>query len=829
MTTVQDSSRRAPPENRAAGGRARGPRGAAEIRTLERIQDRLLWLSMNVIHHANHGRPNPEKSKVGGHPASCASALSILTALYFSVMEGCDRIAVKPHASPVMHAAMYLLGVLPRERLATLRQYGGLQAYPSRTKDPDAVDFSTGSVGLGAVAPTFAALVERYAHAHFGDTTARRFIAVSGDAELDEGNVWEAIIDESLQGLGNSLWVIDLNRQSLDRVVPGVRAARLQALFADSGWQVIETKYGARLQEAFARDGGAALRLCIDDMRNEEYQSLIRRDGPVIRAALTRGPRGGEIARCLSPVGDRELPSLLSNLGGHDLPELLRAFDRAKAERARPTVIFAYTIKGWRLPIAGDPFNHSALLGHSRLEELRESLAIDAGDPWAGFAPDSEEGACCRRAAERMGLVAAAASRSAAAPQGRPRGTPAVSAREVPLEIPSAAAGAAGAGAGAAGAARGITSTQEALGRALLRLGELPGVGERLVTASPDVSVSTGLAAWINAAGLFSLRPLPDFESGRPRVLDWNASPRGRHIELGISEMNLFTLLGQLGLSQEMNGQLLFPVGTVYDPFVCRGLDALIFGLYSGAKFICAGTPSGVSLSSEGGAHQSSVTAALGMELPALDYYEPCFAVEAEWALLEGVRQCCNRETGRCSYLRLSTKPVDQGLMEPALARLGRETLRAQAMAGGYLLHDPGSGGGTDREPLVHLVSCGAMIPETLAAAAYLEREGVRARVIHLVSPRRALEDWRRHRGGGSHVMARLLPAETRQAPVVTVIDGAASALGWVGSVFGQKTTPLGVCGFGQSGSRKDLYRCMQIDEESILEAAFAAVDDAQP
>ena len=277
----------------------------AEIRLLERIQDRLLWLSMNIIHHANHERPNPEKMKIGGHPASCASAVTILTALYFSFMKASDRIAVKPHASPVMHAAMYLLGVLPRERLSMLRQYGGLQAYPSRTKDPDAVDFSTGSVGLGAVAPTFAALTERYAHAHFCDTTASRFIAVSGDAELDEGNVWEAIIDESLQNLSNSLWVIDLNRQSLDRVVPGVRAGRLKALFADSGWQVIEAKYGARLQETFSRDGGAALRQCIDEMRNEEYQSLIRQEGSAIRDALVRRSRGSEIAASLSGTGRR--------------------------------------------------------------------------------------------------------------------------------------------------------------------------------------------------------------------------------------------------------------------------------------------------------------------------------------------------------------------------------------------------------------------------------------------------------------------------------------------------------------------------------------------
>ncbi|HEY9595874.1 MAG TPA: 1-deoxy-D-xylulose-5-phosphate synthase N-terminal domain-containing protein, partial [Spirochaetia bacterium] len=507
-----------------------------KVRILESIQDRLLWLSMNVIHHANHVRSNPEKTKIGGHPASCASAVSILTALYFGFMKSTDRIAVKPHASPVMHAAMYLLGVLPRESLSTLRQYGGLQAYPSRTKDVDAVDFSTGSVGLGAVAPTFAALVQRYAHAHFGETTARRFIAVSGDAELDEGNVWEAVIDANLQDLSNSLWVIDLNRQSLDRVVPGVHAGKLKALFDDSGWQVIETKYGTRLQEAFAREGGEELRACIDEMSNEEYQCLIRREGAVIREALLGKRAGAAIGRCLRDVPDGELPGLLANLGGHDMAQLLAAFERADRETRRPTVLFAYTIKGWRLPIAADPLNHSALLSEQRLEALRQSLGVAPEAVWEPFHDGSPEAQWCREAAERLGLTALEESPHRSLRRRPSRPLP-VRECDIPDEIAHE------------GSALAVTSTQEAFGRALLRLGAVPGVGERLVTASPDVSVSTGLAGWINRTGLFSLRPAVDFEAGTPRVLDWKASDAGRHIELGISEMNLFTLLGQLGLS----------------------------------------------------------------------------------------------------------------------------------------------------------------------------------------------------------------------------------------------------------------------------------------
>ena len=771
---------------------------AEELAVLEEIQERLLWLSTLMIHHANHVRPSLDGSKIGGHQASSASVVTIMTALYFHFMKAGDRIAVKPHASPVFHSAMYLMGLLPRKYLATLREFGGLQAYPSRTKDIDYVDFSTGSVGLGAVAPTFAALTQQYAQAHFGDTTAKRFIALSGDAELDEGNVWEAIIEESLQGLNNTIWIIDLNRQSLDRVVPGVRASRLKAIFADSGWQVLEAKYGAKLQAAFARAGGAALRQCIDDMSNEEYQSLIREPGDVIRRKLAERDNGDLLIRNVADTPDDQLPGLIANLGGTDLTEVIQVLHDAEADTTRPTVIFAYTIKGWRLPIAGDPLNHSALLSTDRLDAFRALLGIDEQKQWDGFSAGTAAHNWCLQSRERLGLQA----------KGPTTPVP-VTAAEIPNELNASNMAS--------------TSTQEAFGRALLRLADIPKIGGRIVTSSPDVSVSTNLAGWINKVGSFARLPVTDYEEGRARALHWQAALQGKHIELGISEMNLFMLLGQLGLSYELNGQLLFPIGTVYDPFVCRGLDALIYGLYSASKFIFAGTPSGVSLSPEGGAHQSAVTASLGVELPNLDFYEPCFAVETEWALLEGLRQCCDRANGRSTYLRLSTKAINQALMKPALDRLGKDELARQALAGGYVIREAGI-----RAPLVHLVTCGTMAPEVLAAADYLEQEGVGANVLHLLNPRRAYEDWQQHHSDPtpSHHLATLIPPEQRSAPIVTVLDGASHSLAWVGSVFGQRTTSLGVDKFGQSGARTDVYRYMHIDVDSIIAAGFAAVDE---
>ena len=229
---------------------------ARTLRSLESIQRRILWLATNMIHHANHVRPNHDGTKVGGHQASSASTVTLMTALYFHFLKSGDRIAVKPHSSPIFHAIQYLLGKLPKRYLTTLREFGGLQSYPSRTKDPVRVDFSTGSVGLGVVAPLFASLSQRFIRDHGVAVPERRFVAVVGDAELDEGNVWEALLDEALDGIGQVVWVVDLNRQSLDRVVPGIRAARLKKLFAQNGWRVLEAKYGRKLQELYALPGG---------------------------------------------------------------------------------------------------------------------------------------------------------------------------------------------------------------------------------------------------------------------------------------------------------------------------------------------------------------------------------------------------------------------------------------------------------------------------------------------------------------------------------------------------------------------------------------------
>jgi pyruvate dehydrogenase E1 component len=795
-------------ENMTTGG---------DPKVLEDIQQRVLWLATRIVDAANHERDTGDGVKVGGHQASSASLVTVMTALYFAHLDAPDRVSVKPHASPVYHAIQYLLGNLDRSYLTTLRAFGGLQSYPSRTKDPDGVDFSTGSVGLGAAAPLFAAATRRYVDAHFGARPRSRFIALIGDAELDEGNVWEAVADPATDGLGNVLWIVDVNRQSLDRVVPGVRIAQWEQQFAGAGWHVVEAKYGRKLQAAFARPGGESLRAWIDAMPNEHYQSLFGLEPAAVRERFCDGAPADVVSFC-ADIPDDELAVLVTDLAGHDMGTLLDAFAACDAEKDRPSVLFAYTIKGWGLPIAGNPRNHSALLTTQQVGQLRQQMGLSEATEWDRLDPMTPAGQWA--AARREHLVRPAAVASITGAIAVPDSTGLRASR--PL------------------------STQEAFGRLLVDLSRNEWVAPYLVTTAPDVATSTNLAGFINRTGVFS--PVPRRAWSEDPVLKWAEGPDGQHIELGISEMNLFLLLGQLGLSFDLSDQLLLPVGTVYDPFVLRGLDAFIYSVYSGARFVVAGTPSGVTLAPEGGAHQSTITASVGLELPNVTFIEPAYAVALDWLLCGALQSVAASaggppgpvlagrapaETGSY-YFRLTTRAIDQQPFQAARDRLGDAILRRQVLAGAYQLVDAprtaNDGTAEDGAPPVYLVGTGAVLPEVLAAAAELADEGIAATVVDVTSPDRLYRAWQRTlRQGVRTATAPSVPGALRsvfpdRAPLVTVHDAASHTMSWLGSALGVPAVSLGVDGFGQSGTVADLYRAHDLDSGSIVNAALAAL-----
>ena len=769
---------------------------------LDEIAARVLWLAVRMIDAANHDRASGDGVKVGGHQASSASLVAVMTALWFADLRGADRVSVKPHASPVLHAINFLLGGLDRAYLTTLRARGGLQSYPSRTKDPDRVDFSTGSVGLGAAAPLFAAVTRRYVDAHFGAREPSRFISIMGDAELDEGNIWEAVADHATQGLGNVTWIVDFNRQSLDRVIPGIRIEQWTSQFRAAGWHVEELKVGRRLAAAYDRPGGDALRGWIDAMSNEQYQSLFGLEPATLAARFLDGAPP-EVADLAASMTDRELGELVTDLGGHDIGAVLDALAACDAVTDRPSVLFAYTIKGHGLPIAGKPRNHSAQLTADQVDALRAATGLTRDTEWDRLDPASPAG---RLVAQRAAVLAA------------PPPAPALG-----ISVPDRTGTRPGR----------PMSTQEAFGQVIVDLARDAAVAPYLVTTAPDVATSTNLAGYINRAGVFSPEPRRSWHDDG--VLRWEEGPEGHHIELGISEMNLFLLLGQLGLSWDLSGQPLLPIGTVYDPFVLRGLDALVYATYSRARFVVAGTPSGITLAPEGGAHQSTITASVGLELPGLRMMEPAYAGALDWLLCDALGRIASETPDRrgsgegAYYLRLTTRPIDQAPFEAARARLGDAVLRQGVLAGAYRLVDATELAAAGA-PEVHLVASGAVMPEVLEAAAVLAREEVAAHVVDVTSLDRVYAAWRAPlreavaTNGIPGLPGVLRAAFARRAPIVTVHDASSHAMAWLGSALGVPAIPLGVDAFGQSGSVRELYELHDLTADAIVNAAIAAL-----
>src|SRR6185436_1350949 len=428
-----------------------------DLQILTALEHKVLWLASWMIHNANHLRENDDGLKVGGHQASSASLATIMTALYFDVLRPQDRVAVKPHASPIFHAIQYLLGNQSRERLEAFRGYKGAQSYPSRTKDVDDVDFSTGSVGLGVAQTLFSSLTQDYVRAHgWGlQRPEGRMIALVGDAELDEGNIFEALLEGWKQGLRNCWWIIDYNRQSLDAVVREGLWERYEQLFKNFGWDVVILKYGSLQQAAFREPGGATLRKRLHDEIGDQ----------------------GAVTKLIDARSDDELARLMNNLGGHDLPAIVEAFD--KIDHDRPTCFIAYTVKGFGLPIAGHKDNHAGLMTPAQMESFRAAMSIRPGHEW-----DSFEG--LRTPADKLQAFldkvpfAADGARRLKAPQ---------------LPVPDQLA---------------VTiqtemSTQFGFGALLNELArDKTPLAERIVTTSPDVTVSTNLGPWVNRRGLFA-------------------------------------------------------------------------------------------------------------------------------------------------------------------------------------------------------------------------------------------------------------------------------------------------------------------------------------
>ena len=777
-------------------------RSTAHLKTVEQ---RLLWLSHWMVHNANHIRPKQDGIKVGGHQASSASMVSVMTALYFSALRPEDRVAVKPHAAPVFHAMQYLMGNQTREKIEAFRGFGGAQSYPSRTKDIDDVDFSTGSVGLGVGITALAALVQDFIAAKaWGDIRKGRMVALVGDAELDEGNIYEVLQEGWKNDLRNTWWIIDYNRQSLDGIVREGLFGRVEKIFDAFGWDVVRIKHGALQRAAFEEPGGAALRDWIDSCPNAQYAALTYMGGAVWRKRLMDdlGDQG-DVTALIERRDDAELAALMENLGGNCVETMTQAFDAI--DHDRPTCFLAYTIKGWGTPIAGHKDNHGGLMTKAQMAEWQAHMGVPEGQEWEPMATvEDVEG--LRDFLSEVPFFAQGTRRLG----------------DARLDVP-----------GIEMAPEREISTQMAFGKILdtLARGESP-LAARIMTTSPDVTGTTGLGPWVNRRKLFAKQAMPDafIEHRIPSTAKWNFAPEGQHLELGIAEMNLFLLLGAAGLSHSLWGRRVIPIGTVYDPFVARGLDALNYACYQDARFMIVGTPSGVTLAPEGGAHQSIGTPLIGMSQDGLAAFEPAFADELavimEWAFDylqrdgEGApdeRTWLRDETGGSVYLRLSTKPLEQP------GKRVDDAFRQGAIDGGYWLRKPGPNAS------VVIAYQGAVADEAIAAAGMMGEHRRDVGVLAVTSADRLNAGWcaaqrERARGNGaaqSHV-EQLLGDLPGHCTIVTVIDGHPATLAWLGAVAGHRVIPLGVEHFGQTGTIGDLARHYRIDRQAIAHAIGA-------
>jgi len=764
---------------------------------LAQLERKVLWLSSWTIHNANHLRESADGLKVGGHQASCASLAAIMSALYFAVLKPEDRVAVKPHASPVFHAIQYLFGKQTREKLENFRGYGGAQSYPSRTKDTDDVDFSTGSVGLGVAITSFASLVQDYIHAHgwAGGRRKGRMIAVVGDAELDEGNIYEALLEGWKFGLKNTWWIIDYNRQSLDAVVREDLHTRFEKLFAAMGWDLVVLKYGKLQQAAFAEPGGERLKQWIDSAPNQLYSALIFQGGAAWRKQLMDdlGDQG-DVSKLIERRSDEELSALMNNLGGHDIPSILEAFEAI--DHDRPVCFLCYTVKGFGLPLAGHKDNHAGLMNEAQMQGLRSAMKIRDGHEWDAFEGLDLPAQALKTFLESVPFATTAERRLRAARI------------EIPEDLPIPQQKA--------------ISTQTAFGNILNEIGrDQTELAAHIVTASPDVTVSTNLGAWVNRRGIFGRDAVADVfrEQHIASAQRWEFAATGQHIELGIAEMNLFLLLGAMGLSHSLFGARLLPIGTLYDPFIARGLDALNYACYQDARFILVATPSGVALAPEGGAHQSIGSPLIGMAQPGLVSYEPAYADELAVILRWAFEQIqAEGDEGGSVYLRLSTRVLEQ------LGRTLTPDLTRDIISGGYWLSSPGS------STRVVLAYQGTVSAEAITAAGLMSEDRHGVGVLAITSADRLFSDWRRgqrHHADGrlappSHI-ERLLAPIPRDAAIVTIIDGHPATLSWLGGVEGHRVHSLGVDQFGQTGTIADLYRHFGFDAESIMRVVEAA------
>jgi pyruvate dehydrogenase E1 component len=880
---------------------------------LDRIARRAMIQTAAMIHIANH-RPDTRNTdpKVGGHPASCCSSAHILTALHCKVRTGHDFVCCKPHAAPLDHVLMGMLGLMrhpkqgqwfEQEEIETvlhgLRKFSEagepvFQSYHSRF-DPDSWHFlPSGSVGIPPVASGYLALAYRYAKDHNLELpevpTDLHFWSLIGDSELREGSLMEAMPDFAERELGNVTWIIDYNRQNLDGArrpnehgLHGTDAQRIEAMGAANGWEVIQVRHGRKRLEIFKKPGGAALRHVLEEgLSDYELQMhLLLRDMADTRRTLIRADK--RCKRLVDSLDDQELEHVMCDLGGHDTEVLVKALEKSKRDKVSPTMIIAHTVKGWGMDMYAAPGNHSELPKEAEVHQLLEDEGLTHERPFAPFAMSTAEGKLLGSKGKDFRKVIQGDR------EWRDRNRQWVRDRIASV--------------GGVPASLDIDTkyfprahTQWMWGQLaakLVRIGTsaemrrveghgIPDLTEKerqweasadfILTMSPDVGTSTQLNPVMDDRvygrsgeadkSVAEIEQRTGHGKKRPSLLPTN-EPWTRHIRFEIAEANCMSAVGSFGMMGHYAGVPFFPIMTVYDFFIKRALDQLFYSLYWGAEFVILGTPSGVTLSSEGAQHSWKSD----IQIPNLITWEPIFSIEVDWILCESVRRhFADENEGRKGILiRAVTRGVEQKEQLKRLRRHPRfrtnpndlesdpledatilEAARHECLSGAYHLVD--FRGQPDYEPgvnVVNLFTMGALATEALEASDALRAEGVYVNVIAVSSPDLLLGNlaaendfFHLKRGLGLDTNLSLSPlgpveegAELvtlagRRVPVVSVHDGEAGLLDNIGSLLGVRQETLAVRKFSKCGRPDQVFAYQRIDARSVMEAVAKVLSE---
>lgn len=751
------------------------------LELMQVVRDMVAKGALSMVDEANHKPENRgAKPKVGGHQASSMSSVDLLMALYLHALRPGDRLAVKPHAAPVLYALMHAMGLLPRADMSRLREYKGPQPYPTELKNPRFVDYTTSSEGLGVACTIY----DAYGAKHFDRALAQTlgkpqvtatYWAHCGDGELTEGQIDESLYDAGRWQLDNLVWIVDLNRQSLDRVMDdsGQLARWVRGKFESQGWDVVELRWGSRAEALFQRSGGAELKAWLEGLDDALSHPLLLLGEANLKLLLTGDAaptptlaqlftllRGTMAPEAVAPIADlarhtSDLARAIGHLGGHDLALLAKTYDDAR-KATRPLCIIAHTVKGYETTGAAHPENHGGLLPTAEVQAWGRDRGLP-DEPYPVPPPGSEAAAFLR---ERCAaLFDEVAHRHLPAP---------VDAGPELAKI--------------AFRPRSIVSTGEAFQSLNLSLMKTA-LGPYLQFGAPDVGQTTHLGPIIKQTGVFAPRDLPDVygfmrESGA-LSFDWRPSKTGQFHAFGIAEGNAMLWAYAFGRKKKaVEGKVpLLPIVTVYDKFFERGFNQLDYAVYSNARFIAVGTPSGTGLSRETATHQSIQTLRMMMDLPGILSYEPAFAADLHAIYLHALGQLW-APTGEAVYLRLTTVPLDQPAVLPA-------DHAEAAVRGAYWLlgEDVREGAET-----VLLVASGRKLKDVREAAKLLHAEGIGSRILNVTSYEALWRDWDAYANDAeawqdearSYYLHDLFDEASLNAPLVIVGDHVPSVAEWL-------------------------------------------------